>query len=71
MNIIKFENGSDVEKSLVTVIDLALKAGGFQVLDQANIIKNSIQTEVIAPAPEVVSPEVISDKAGETLENKE
>jgi D-ribose pyranose/furanose isomerase RbsD len=66
MNIIKFANGSDVEKSLISVIDLALKAGGFQVLDQVNIIKNSIQVEVIVPAPEVVT-----DKAEETLENKE
>jgi D-ribose pyranose/furanose isomerase RbsD len=71
MNIIKFENGSDVGKSLMAIIDLALKAGGVQALDHVNIIYNSIQVEVIVPAPEVADVEIVADEAEETLENKE
>jgi len=66
MNTIKFENGSDIEKSLIAVIDLALKAGGFQILNDVNIIKNSIQVVVDEDkilfqeisTPQVVAPQV-------------
>jgi hypothetical protein len=61
MNIIKFETNSNLDKSLTIVIDLALKAGGMQVIDHVNAIRNSVETisetedaRVFEVAPEVV-----------------
>lgn len=44
MNIIKFETGSELDKSLAIVLDCALKAQGTSVLQFVNLIKDSIQS---------------------------
>lgn len=57
MKIIKFETNSQFEKSLVALLDLALKAEGVRVIEHTNVILNSIQdvSEEKVAAPEVVT----------------
>jgi hypothetical protein len=43
MKILKIETNSQLEKSLATVFDVALKSAGMQILEHVNFILNSFE----------------------------
>ena len=65
MKILKIETNGEVEKSLVALIDLALKTSGIAALQHTNVILNSIQdvTDEKVNASEIISTENQYDKS--------
>ena len=45
MKILKFQNGDNLDQTLASVLDAALKEGGFQMLSKVNLLLSSLREE--------------------------